>query len=832
MKRTARYDTYLLFLVLLLTLALAAGLRFWQLGAQSLWSDEGNSAALATRGFAQIARDAAADIHPPLYYWLLRLWTRVAGTSEAGLRSLSAALGVLLVLVTANLGRRLFGRTVSLAVAYIAALAPFQVYYGQEARMYMLLALEAALAVHLFWWLVDQEDRALVKAESATITLLPWAPLPAVLLVLVWTLGLYTHYAFPLLIALLSLLYLIWLLVSRSHFLWRALRWGVWLAVTLLLFAPWLPTALRQLTIWPGAETARSLADQVRLLLLTLGLGPIAQSETAFWWVWLLPILALIGALPWPMSSQTGRTGSKRLNWLRLLIPLAWTLAPLAMILGLGLFRESYLKFLLIGSPAYTLLLARGVSGPASWLLSRAMPEPLPAELQTPVPLRPATGSRVGLNTLAGLWITLTLASVSALSSITLARYYSDPAVARDDYRGIAQFIMATAQPNDAILLDAPGQAEVFDYYYAGDLPIYALPRQRPADPATTEPDLERLLDHDKVYAVYWATQEADPQGLIQGWLDNQGYKTLDQWRGNVRLAVYVMPEHRPPDETVDNIDLRLSDAIALIGYRGWKLNPTAGEVTQLQLLWRADRMPERRYKIFLQLLDPRDQVIAQRDAEPAGESRPTTSWQVGEVIQDNHGLLIPPGTPPGTYRRIAGMYDAETLERLTLPDGSDFISLPPIAVARAKTPPPLPAFNMKFTQQFDFGGITLLGHDRYKRGFGHAPATPLYPGDLLHLTFYWQANVTPRAEWWFELTLNDSAGHAITRLAAPLVGDTYHTTLWQKGEIVRGEHDLLLPADLAPAEYRLSLVLLPDEATPTSIAYLGTVRVQAPPEK
>lgn len=834
MKRTARYDTYLLFLVLLLMLAVAAGLRFYQLGAQSLWSDEGNSAALATRSFAQIARDAAADIHPPLYYWLLRLWTRAAGINEAGLRSLSALLGLLLVLVTANLGRRLFGRVTSLAVAFIAAIAPFQVYYSQEARMYMLLALEAAAAVNLFWYLVDQEDKALSQARQPTAALLPWAPLPAVLLVLTWTLGLYTHYAFPLMIGLLTLLYLAWLLVSRrhGHLLWRALRWGVWLAATLLLYIPWLPTALRQLTAWPGPETARGLAEQIRLLLLTLGLGPTAQSETAFWWVWLLPILALLGALPWPLTERVGVTGSERMNWLRVLIPLTWAFAPLAMILGLGLFRESYLKFLLIGSPGYALLLAHGVSGPAGWLLARPGPKPLPAELQPAVSLQPTMGSRAGLNALAAFWVLLTLTVIGGLSGSVLARYLTDPTTARDDYRGIVQFIIATAHDNDAILLNAPGQVEVFDYYYDGNLPRFPLPRQRPADPAATEADLAQLLSYDKVYAIYWATQEADPQGIIQKWLDNQGYKTLDQWRGNVRLAVYVMPEHRPPDEIVDQIDLRLGDAITLVGYRGWKLSPTAGEVTQLQLLWQADRVPERRYKVFLQLLDPRDQVIAQRDAEPAGESRPTTSWQAGEVIQDNHGLLIPPGTPPGTYRRIIGMYDAETLARLTLPDGSDFISLPPVTVARAKTPPPLAAFNMKYTQQFDFGGISLLGHDRYKRGFGHAPNTPLHPGDLLHLTFYWQANVTPRADWWFELTLNDSTGHAIARLTAPLVGDTYHTTLWQKGEIVRGEHDLLLPTDLSPDIYRLSLVLLPDENTPTSIAYLGAIKVQTPPEK
>jgi hypothetical protein len=62
--------------------------------------------------------------------------------------------------------------------------------------------------------------------------------------------------------------------------------------------------------------------------------------------------------------------------------------------------------------------------------------------------------------------------------------------------RGIAQFIFATAQPNDAILLDAPGQSEVFDYYYKGDLPVYPLPRQRPIDVAATEAELQGLLKH------------------------------------------------------------------------------------------------------------------------------------------------------------------------------------------------------------------------------------------------------------------------------------------------------------------------------------------------
>ncbi|MEJ2211273.1 MAG: glycosyltransferase family 39 protein [Anaerolineae bacterium] len=103
--------------LLLLILLLAFGLRFYGLDAQSLWNDEGSSVALAGRDLDTIARDAANDIHPPLYYWLLAGWTRLAGTSELGVRSLSALLGLLLVALTYPLGRLLAGRWAGTAAA-------------------------------------------------------------------------------------------------------------------------------------------------------------------------------------------------------------------------------------------------------------------------------------------------------------------------------------------------------------------------------------------------------------------------------------------------------------------------------------------------------------------------------------------------------------------------------------------------------------------------------------------------------------------------------------------------------------------------------------------
>ncbi|MGB4872356.1 MAG: hypothetical protein WBP47_20040 [Candidatus Promineifilaceae bacterium] len=84
---------------------LAMGLRFHNLGAQSFWNDEGNSARLSERTIQLIIEGTASDIHPPLYYLLLRGWRELFGDSEFGLRSLSAFAGLLVVPLAMALAR-------------------------------------------------------------------------------------------------------------------------------------------------------------------------------------------------------------------------------------------------------------------------------------------------------------------------------------------------------------------------------------------------------------------------------------------------------------------------------------------------------------------------------------------------------------------------------------------------------------------------------------------------------------------------------------------------------------------------------------------------------
>jgi hypothetical protein len=99
--------------------------------------------------------------------------------------------------------------------------------------------------------------------------------------------------------------------------------------------------------------------------------------------------------------------------------------------------------------------------------------------------------------------------------------------------------------------------------------------------------------------------------------------------------------------------------------------SPRAGDTLRLTLTWQATRPFDRDLKLFVHLLDPSGQVIAQVDplaglgAGPERENYFTSQWDPGALIFDDVAIAIPPDAPPGPYRLAFGLYDGETLERL-----------------------------------------------------------------------------------------------------------------------------------------------------------------------
>jgi uncharacterized membrane protein len=194
---------------------------------------------------------AAADVHPPLYYFLLHYWMAFLGTSELAVKLLSIIFGVLSIVVAYALGRRLLDQRAGLFCAFILAISAFNIRYSQEARMYSLLLLLTLLSMYFFIRLA-QRGTPLIWAGYVIST----------------TLLLYTHiYGLFVLIAQ-NLCVVSLLLLTREH----AFRWRHWVVIQLLvlvLFAPWIQVLVHQVLTRVG-HPSDMVAPSIGTVLDTL----------------------------------------------------------------------------------------------------------------------------------------------------------------------------------------------------------------------------------------------------------------------------------------------------------------------------------------------------------------------------------------------------------------------------------------------------------------------------------------------------------------------------------------------------------------------------------
>ena len=205
-------------------LLVGAFVRLKGLGAESLWLDEAWTWGLVRDGAATLLdRLAHHDAHPPLYFLIVRIFTSLFGASEAVLRLPSALAGIAALPLLYRFASRIGDKETGLLAMLLLAISPFHVFFSQEARSYALLLLLCLASLDLLFGLRTAPSRG------------RWAGFAAL------TAGIMlTHYmgAFFILseAAVAALLFR-----DRPGFL-RELALS--LAGSLVLYLPWLPTAL------------------------------------------------------------------------------------------------------------------------------------------------------------------------------------------------------------------------------------------------------------------------------------------------------------------------------------------------------------------------------------------------------------------------------------------------------------------------------------------------------------------------------------------------------------------------------------------------------------
>lgn len=230
-KRTA---TWLLIVITISGIII----RLYHLTARSLWFDEAFSWRLIQFPWTEMISRAAADVHPPLYYLILKAWAFVFGSSLLSLRTFSVVLAAFaIVLIYLFCVTAFRSRSCGLVAAALLAFSGWQVQFAWEARMYTFGTVLLLLSSWLLISAIQQKKQRLMLWLGYALATVALA---------------YVHYyAFFSIFA--QVLFIIFYLLFRTkvrlgeivqlRVAWYALLSG---AVMFLLFIPWLPTFLAQ----------------------------------------------------------------------------------------------------------------------------------------------------------------------------------------------------------------------------------------------------------------------------------------------------------------------------------------------------------------------------------------------------------------------------------------------------------------------------------------------------------------------------------------------------------------------------------------------------------
>lgn len=602
---------------------LGFAVRLWAAGGPDLGLDGGLSTALALLPLSDSLNFLAHDVHPPLYYLLLRLWLALVGTTPLGVKYLGVLVGTLAVAVLLGWVRSLVGTRAAIVVGTLGAFAPAWVTADVTVREYGLTIL---LLTALAW---------VYTRPSATSR-----PVLIVLgVIALWTSFLAVFV--PLIIGLISLV--------RRDF--QRLRSVVLIGFGLV---PWLLFAclngfiatLQSSGPRQGPAAADPFLIQARDFLVFLTGGPTLAP------MWLGPVLAgaaillLVGITCWSgafervhlLGHQGFLVGSIIVGFLTAVsVNTVWTRQ------GLGI------RFVSLLMPF--VLAELGVVLRSS--LKRAL---LPAI------------------------VSAALVGIPGVLGIVAWSERSAPPPSYWDPETLVQYLDRSVQPDDAIVFVWPEQAGYYQVlsrhprrwvllpagvdYLQGDAAAHA--RQI----------LPKLAPQNRViWLVLYRQVLGTGTAQIGDWLSLNAYATNAADLPDSDVVPYLT--RTPPAPSV-RLNADFEGGIRLLN-ADWPEAIQPGAPLAVDLQWSGDGDMDRNLRVFVHLVDSTGRTVVQHDGVPENARAPVPNWSDGQVVDDRHGLLLPRSVAPGTYWLDVGLYDNSG--RLPLLSGGNMLHLGPIVV-------------------------------------------------------------------------------------------------------------------------------------------------------
>lgn len=741
---------------------LALGLRLWRLGDANLWWDEALAIWAVRKGFVGVTLWTASDVHPPLYFWLLWGWVKMLGSSPLAMRSLSAVLATLTVVVLYHLGRLVGGRRLGLLSALLIALSRFHIWWSQEMRMYVLAGLMASLSLLWFMrWLRTQRTEPDANERVSSRALLALCTAASVG-------GLYTIFLTASVVVVQNVVVGLILLHSRGYRRASLLRqWIVAQVAILALLAPWLAFSWQRMPTWSTAQPfAPMLFVRLYATLLTTGISTYLHRYTA---LVLPPFVVLAAGGAW-FAHWCWKRRVERKH--RLVEAATLTLSatlPVALVylstIPRGLFYTPHVeaRYLLPFAPAFWVLLA------ASIVALGRLWRPL------------AWGA--GLLVLA-IWI-------AVIPGYYRGRFY------RDTLSTMVRAIASQAQPGDVVLLDSGGRYPVFLYDY-DSLPSAAW---RPPMEAVSfaEAPLKASQVEDwmaaraPLYRRVWLAEVdvhlTDPDRLVARRLA-ESYVLMASWQyGANRLLLYDVAAQAPSltpsgyrPEHVLNAPVGTGGVLL-----GWDLPVTrlpTDSTLHLTLYWA--QLPEEPVEALLRSPDGHVQMRLRAPPSPQRLfQRQQFDFPIGpDVLSGEYVLEIVPPLPQG--------------ERLATVRVRGASRQPPVG-------PPQTVLDLRLGDEIVLEGYAVQ----------QAREGGLFPrrlNDAIVLDLYWRAEGKPMEDYTVFTHLVGTMYNPKTQ--GPLwgqhdgqpAGGSWPTTAWHKGDVIVDRHLLVLDPQAPDGEYRIEV--------------------------
>lgn len=753
-------------LLILLPMALAALLRFWEIASipRGWHHDEALMGVMASEVLRGVQRPLFFTAYlgqEPLYIYLSAGMMWLTGSSDIlPLRLVSALAGVATVGVTYLLGREMFGRRVGWVAAWLLAASFWQVMLGRMGYRTITQPLLEGLTVYLLWRAARKGGGKLWGAAGGSLGA-----------------TFYTYLAsrsFPIVFV----LFAIWWVATRSRPSKAVVR-------RLILFlalaaATAAPLALFFLT-HPGTFAPR--LQQVSILrpgqgqtTLTLFLRALGDAASIFTWqgfpypyfnlpnrpvfVGAVAILFYVGALVVLVRAWRGEPASAMV--------VAWMVGMSPPIL----LSEDGAKYILRAMglvPALYMVPALGLMALWGWL-ERRWPRRKVVILSLVV-LILASDVALTFRDYFFLWSdSFDTLSLGGDDVVAQARYLEGNPMPEGDV-----FVASEHYPHPVLAHLAPNaypSLRWFDgrqsfVYSPGKDNLYLVPF------SSLPQNLDDLIAPSYlVSSSYYSNQV--PRLLVYHLTATQVIGEMDRLLTN--------PRNRP-------LNVRLGGEVELLAYR-LDSKVRAGDVLELTLIWRVlDSAQGKDYVFFSHLLDHKGRMWGQGDVN----GYPSAEWRPGDVVVGRYDLRVSPQASPGRYLVDVGIYDRATLTRLKTEKGDDSVVLGAVKVTSVQAVDPA-----HISQAIGMGlgeDIRLLGFDLSPRGMEVGEAK---------VTLYWQTRRQLGRDYTVFLHLLDENGNIAAQTDSMPGEGGFPTSFWEAGEIVVDSYFLKLPPQLPPGRYRL----------------------------